>query len=298
MNMPEEDSESGGQGSPETTDEKDTNNSNQQTSEDHSNMSNSSTVQLSVRSLVIGVFVMGVAIGFSGGIMTGSGTSLIGTDSADNMDVEDPTPQPSDTGSDNTGQDDTNDQNDGNSINMDDIDLEGEPVLGQEDAPVTMVVYEDFECPFCKRFEEGAVKQIESNYVDSGQVKVVWKDRPLTQLHPWAEPAAAAAECVYREGGDEAFWNVKDKVFANQESIETSNVESKIKSWASEEGVSESAVQSCIDNDNPMEEVNADSTEGEELGASGTPTAFIDGRKIVGAQPFSNFEPVIEAALG
>lgn len=296
--MSEEDSENGEHNSPETTDEKNTNNTSQQTSKNQSNVNNSSTVQLSVRSLTIGVFIMGVALGFSGGILTSSGTSLIGTDGPENIGVENPSPQPTDTGGDDAGQ--NNDGTQGQeteTIDMNKIDMEGEPVLGQEDAPVTMVVYEDFECPFCKRFEEGAVQQIESNYVDSGQVKIVWKDRPLTQLHPWAEPSAAAMECVYREGGNEAFWAVKDKVFANQDSIETSNVESKIKSWAEEEGASQSAVQSCIDNDNPMEEVNADSTEGQELGASGTPTAIVNGQKIVGAQPFSNFESAIESAL-
>lgn len=295
--MSEEDSESGETNSPETKDENNTKNSNQQNSENNSETTGSSTVQLSVKSLMAGVFIMGVAIGFSGGVITGSGGNLIGTESPENIGVEDPPSQPTDTGSDNTGQEDSGNQGESETINMDDIDMEGEPVLGEEDAPVIMVVYEDFECPFCKRFEEGAVQQIESNYVDSGQVKIVWKDRPLTQLHPWAEPSAAAMECVYREGGDEAFWAVKDKVFANQDSIETSNVESKIKGWASEEGVSETAVQSCLDNGNPMEEVNADSTEGRNLGASGTPTAYVNGQKVVGAQPYSNFESIIESAL-
>ena len=178
------------------------------------------------------------------------------------------------------------------------IETEGEPVLGEEDAEVTIVVFEDFQCPFCKRFEENAFPQIKSNYVETGEVKVVWKDRPLPQLHPWAEGAAAAMECVYREGGNQAFWDTKNKIFSNQADISTSNVESQIKSWAAEEGVSESEVQSCLGDDNPMEEVNADSTEGENAGASGTPTVFVDDQKIVGAQPYSNFESAIETELG
>ena len=250
----------------------------------------SGNIELSVRSLMIGVFVMGLAIGFSGGVLTGSGTDFLDTETVGNTGSDDSPTEPSDSGNDNQ-------QGETETINMDNIDMEGEPVLGEQDAPVTMVVYEDFECPFCKRFEEGAVQQIESNYVESGQVKMVWKDRPLKQLHPWAEPSAAAMECVYREGGDETFWAVKDKIFSNQDSIETSNVESKIKSWAAEEGVSEPAVQNCIDNDNPMEEVNADSTEGQNIGAGGTPTSFVDGQKLVGAQPYSSFESAIESAL-
>jgi len=248
----------------------------------------SSSIQMSVRSVMAGVFVIGLAVGFSGGILTSQGSFSVGETTPLQPSGDSPT-QPTD----NT---DTQ-QQETETIDMSSIDTEGEPVLGDEDAEVTMVIFEDFECPFCKRFEEGAFQKIESNYVETGDLKVVWKDRPLTRLHPWAEPGAAAMECIYQQGGDEAFWKVKDKVFSNQDSIEASNVESKIKGWGAEQGVSESDVQSCIDNDNPMEEVNSDSREGQRLGAGGTPTSFIDGQKIVGAQPYSNFKPVIEQAL-
>jgi protein-disulfide isomerase len=192
----------------------------------------------------------------------------------------------------------TGNQGETETIDMSEIEMEGEPVLGQEDAPVTMIVYEDFQCPFCKRFEEGAVSQIVSNYVESGDVKIVWKDRPLTRLHPWAKPAAEAMECVHREGGNDVFWTLKDKIFSNQNQLSTSNAQSQIKSWAADEGVSESAIQSCIDSGDAMSEVEADSTEGQQLGASGTPTSFVNGQKLVGAQPFSRFETVIEEELG
>jgi protein-disulfide isomerase len=180
----------------------------------------------------------------------------------------------------------------------------GEPVLGEEDAPVTMVVYEDFQCPFCKRFETESFPQIKSNYVDSGQVKVIWKDRPIPQLgHDWAEPAAAAMECVYRQDND-AFWNVKDELFSQaktltrgEEEFTPENIQSRIVTIASDEGVSSSAVQSCVDNGNPMDEVNADSREAQEIGASGTPSFFINGNKVVGAQPYSSFETTIEEEL-
>ena len=286
--MPEEDSETE---ESETQPEPDSENNETDTSTENSekpeqSSSSSGTVQLSVRSLVIGVFVLGIAIGFSGGVLTSQSGQLLGSISADGGQES---PQPSDS---------QGNQQESQNVDMNDVEIEGEPVLGESDASVTMFVYEDFQCPFCKRFEEGAFQEIKTNYVDTGQVKVVWKDRPLPQVgHEWAEPSAAAMECVYREGGNQAFWNVKDKVFANQNTLSTSNVESQIKSWASEEGVSETAVQSCIDNDNPMEEVNQDSRQGQNIGADGTPTAFINGQKIVGAQPYSNFEQKIEKAL-
>jgi protein-disulfide isomerase len=180
---------------------------------------------------------------------------------------------------------------------MDDIPLEGEPMLGDENAPVTMVIYEDFECPFCQQFEQNAFPQIVSNYVDSGQVRVVWKDLPLPQLgHDWAEPSAEAMECVYRQD-NQAFWNVKDKVFENQNSITTENVVSNIKDYASQEGVSGSEIQSCIDSGNAMEEVDGDVQEAQQVGANGTPTIIINGVKVVGAQPYSQFESVIESQL-
>jgi protein-disulfide isomerase len=247
------------------------------------------TKQFGVATFALGV-LLGLALGGLGGA-TATGMIQETTESA---------PAPSPSG--NTG--DTGDNGDTGSpggstetIDMSQIEMGGEPVLGEEDAPVTMVVYEDFECPFCKRFEEGAVSQIVSNYVDSGQVKIVWKDRPLTQLHPWAKPGAEAMECVYREGGNNVFWNLKDEVFSNQNQLSTSNAQSQIKSWAAEEGVSESAIQNCIDSGDAMSEVEADSTEGQEIGASGTPTSFVNGQKLVGAQPYSQFESVIEEEL-
>ncbi len=193
---------------------------------------------------------------------------------------------------------DTGQQPSEDSVDMSQISLDGEPVLGNGDAAVTMVIFEDFECPFCKRFEENAMPQIKSNFVDSGQVKVVWKDLPLPErIHPWADEGAAAMECVFREGGNDVFWAVKDKVFANQDSINQNNAYSQIKQFASEEGVDASAVQSCLDNDNPMEEVNQDKQEAGSVGATGTPTAFIAGQKIVGAQPYPRFESAITSAL-
>ncbi len=251
--------------------------------------------QLSAMHALIGVFLIGMVTGGFGHAVLDD-TVLSGTQSLelDSQGDTDTNPQPSGNQDDGT-QEPT--QPDTETVSMDDIPLEAEPMLGDENAPVTMVVYEDFQCPFCQQFEQGAMQQIVSNYVDSGQVKVVWKDLPLPQLgHDWAEPAAAAMECVYRQD-NQAFWNVKDRVFENQAGISVSNVESTIKDYASQEGVSSDAVQSCIDNDNPMEEVNGDSDEAQQVGANGTPTIIINGQKIVGAQPYSNFEQVIESQL-
>ena len=253
----------------------------------------SGTIQLSVRSLVAGVFVLGIALGFSGGVLTSGGNSLMAPQTGNDA------PSPSQA-------EDTNNNQQADTVDMTKIDMEGEPVLGEDDAQVTMVIYEDYQCPFCKRFETETFPQIKSNFVDTGDVKVVWKDFPAPSLgHDWAEPAAAATECVYREGDNEAFWNVNKKIFEQaktltrgEDEFTTENIQSRIKEFASEEGVSESAIQSCIDNDNPMQEVNGDKQGIQAITSSiGTPTAIINGKKVVGAQPYPQFESVIEEEL-
>jgi len=138
--------------------------------------------QLSAVHALIGVFLIGMVTGgFGHAVLDDSG--LIGQQQSleDNTDTN---PQPS-------GNQDTADQEpaqpDTETVSMDQINMESEPVLGDQNAPVTMVIYEDFQCPFCQRFEQNTMPQIKSNYVDTGKVKVVWKDMPIPQIgHEWA----------------------------------------------------------------------------------------------------------------
>lgn len=260
--------------------------------------------QISTELALFSVFVLGIAVGLSSGLLVaGSGGSF------DLGQVGMPSGDSEESGS------------DGPTVDVSNIDTSGEPVLGQSDAPVTMVVYEDFQCPFCQRFEQGAVSQIESNYVVEGDVKIIWKDFPLAtpftsrNIHPWATPAAETMECVYRQDND-AFWSVKDTVFSNQNSLNTDNVESEIIQWAVDQGVSESEVRSCLENGNPLEEVRSDVQEGKNFEAvidtpsgpspfvSSTPSAVIysegdsTGEPVVGAQPYGAFRNIIESKLG
>lgn len=277
--MPEEDTEK------REVEEASENEETQQVENDEENQSR--TVTLSVNTVILGAFILGLAVGFAGGSFVSQGESLLGQEAAAPSGNNNADNQPSDTG---------NQQNQDNKVSVADLSLKGEPVLGQEDAPLTMVMWEDFECPFCKRFEENTFPQIKKNFVDTGKVKVVWKDFPLPdRIHPWANEAAYAMECVYREGGNDAFWTVKNKVFANQNTISTSNVNSKIKTWASQEGVSNSSVQSCIDS-GVSNEVKQDRDEGQNRGISGTPGFLVyksnsdEATKLIGAQPYSRFE--------
>lgn len=180
--------------------------------------------------------------------------------------------------------------------NSAELSIEGEPMIGNPDANITIVEFGDFECPACNQFAQQTYPQIVNNYIESGQVNMVWKDYPLTEIgHDWARPAAMAAECVYREGGDEAFFNVKQQIFTNQGSLDGSNVQSEIISYAEEENVSGEAVQQCLDNGNPGQEVDQDKSEGRSSGVSGTPTVFVDGQEI--NAEYSSIRAAIEQQL-
>jgi len=170
------------------------------------------------------------------------------------------------------------------------INLEGAHIRGDENAPVTMVEWSDFQCPFCGRFYVETEKQLVEEYVNTGKVKLIYKQFPLEQLHPFAKPAALASECAAEQG---KFWEYHDKVFENQQSLNGEN----LKKWAGEIGLNQAQFDSCLDDQKYLDKVNADLAEGSSAGIRGTPGFLIDGQLISGAQPYSVFKSAIEAAL-
>ena len=170
-----------------------------------------------------------------------------------------------------------------------DVSLDDDAVEGDVDAPVTIVEFSDFQCPYCGRYIEETYPQIKEKYIDTGKVKYIFRDFPLG-FHQNARPAAIAAECVREEGGDSAFWAYHDVLFANQEELSADD----LKGYASEMGYD---IDSCLDSEKYGDEVDADMAEGASYGVSGTPAFFINGKKLVGAQPFAAFEAAIEAEL-
>lgn len=184
----------------------------------------------------------------------------------------------------------------GGPSNSADLSIEGEPVIGNPDANVTIVEFADFQCPYCAQFNQQTYPQIYSNYIETGQVKMVAKDYPLTEIgHDWARPAAMTMECIYREGGDEAYFNVKETVYSNQNLLNGANVRSEIISYAEEENVSAEAVRSCMDNGNPGREVDRDKSQGRSAGVTGTPTVFVNGQEI--NAEYSSIRAAIEQQL-
>lgn len=179
-----------------------------------------------------------------------------------------------------------------------DIPLEESPARGDPDAPVVVVEYSDYQCPFCWRHFQETMPQLQE-YIDAGQVRYVFKDYPIRRIHPEAQKAHEAARCAREQGGDDTYWEMHDLIFASQNewSGNPKSVDA-LKRLAAGAGLDSTAFDACLDEGRYEAVVSADLAEGGGLGISGTPTFFINGQRLVGAQPFSVFEQAIEAALG
>lgn len=169
------------------------------------------------------------------------------------------------------------------------VSVDDDPVKGSEDASVTIIEFSDFQCPFCGRFYTQALPQIEKNYIETGKVKLVYRDYPLG-FHENAQKAAEASECADEQG---KFWEYHDKLFENQGALDVDS----LKQYADDLGLDTAEFNGCLDSDKMASEVQADFNDGRSYGVSGTPTFFVNGFKLVGAQPYSAFEQAIEQEL-
>jgi protein-disulfide isomerase len=169
----------------------------------------------------------------------------------------------------------------------------------RKDAPtegkgkVEIVEFSDFQCPFCKRFFDETYSQLKSKYIDTGKVKLTFRHYPLP-FHQNAQKSAEAAECANNQG---KFFPYHDVLFTKGQGDGTGLAIADLKQYASDLGLNTGKFNSCLDNGDTAEIVKKDFEAGGKSGVSGTPTFFINGEKIVGAQPFSAFETAIEKAL-
>jgi protein-disulfide isomerase len=163
--------------------------------------------------------------------------------------------------------------------NLDRLTLADQPSFGPSDAPVTIVEFGDFECPDCRM--EAPVLRHELPQTYDKNVRVVFKNYPLESVHPWARAAAIAGRCVYRQG-DGAFWKFYDWIYENQDRISGENLNAKVQEWAGQNGVDTVKLGQCVDTKATEPEVNQSIAEAHALGIAGTPTLFINGRKIGG----------------
>lgn len=175
--------------------------------------------------------------------------------------------------------------------NLSQIRTTDAPVMGDPKAPVTIVEYSDFECPVCRNLHD-ALRNILPNY--PGKVQVIFKDFPLEQIHPWARTAAIAGRCAYQQK-PEAFWKVYDLIYDNQEIISAANAWGKMVDYASQAGLDADVFKSCMASPEAGAAVNASHANGEKLEVNSTPTLFVNGRRMVGAdanqlQQYINYE--------
>lgn len=168
-----------------------------------------------------------------------------------------------------------------------------DPIMGDKDAPVTIVEFSDYQCPFCAAFYNGALPDIKKKYIDTGKVKLIYRDYPLS-FHPDAFPAALLAECVDNLSDDETYYKVHDQIF---ETIAGGFDYDALSKFAVGLGVDEAKLKKCFDSNEFKDEIYADQKDGEKAGVSGTPGFLVNGWLISGAQPFSKFEEVIEKEL-
>ena len=169
-----------------------------------------------------------------------------------------------------------------------DVSVDDDPSLGPENAPVTIVAFSDFQCPYCGRFALDTFDQLMAEY--DGQIRFVFRDFPLTQMHPDSLGAHIAAECANEQG---KFWEMHDLIFANQTALDTETLQG----YAEQLNLDMTAFNSCLEDPAMEDEVMADVTDGGSYGVVGTPYFFVNGILIRGAQPLSAFESLINQEL-
>ncbi len=175
---------------------------------------------------------------------------------------------------------------------------EDDHIRGNVDAPITIVEYSDFDCPFCSRFHT-SMKSVVSEY--DGEVAWVYRQFPLPQLHPQAPEVALASECVASLGGDDAFWTFADGYFAVREAGDSTPYETLLPSLVRETGVDIATFQECYEAGDLMDEVQTDVANAVETGGRGTPWSILigpSGKKypINGAVPLEQVRQLIEQA--
>ncbi len=188
--------------------------------------------------------------------------------------------------------------------------VDDDPVLGNENAEITIIEFSDYQCPFCRKFWTETLPSIQKEYIDTGKVKFVYRDFPLDSIHPAATPAAEAANCA-RDlyGGDKAYFKMHDKIFQEGNKLDGGDPikgpvrgtaqfgAAELKQWAKDLGYD---ISSCLDSGKFKSEVQKDLNDAQAAGGRGTPffvimkTGDSEGIPLSGAYPFSTFQQIID----
>jgi len=173
------------------------------------------------------------------------------------------------------------------------------PSLGKPDAPVILIEFSDYQCPFCGRFFKQTFAALKADYIDTGKLRYVFRDFPLDSIHPQARKAAEAAHCAGAQG---KYWEMHDTLFKNQGALTVDN----LKAFARDVGLDMDAFNTCLDQGMYAEAVNQHLAAGSQAGINGTPGFFIgktsaegtlEATLIKGAQPITAFRQVIDSLL-
>jgi len=179
--------------------------------------------------------------------------------------------------------------------NLDKIKTADQPSFGGgANAPVNLVVFGDFQCPYCKAEAEVIRKNVAQTFND--KVRVVFKDFPLEAIHPWARAGSVAGRCVYKQDAKK-FWDFHDWIYAGQEEISVENLKAKVTEWAAKNGMDAAAYGTCLNDKAIDAEVSANLQEGRALGINATPTSYMNGFKLEGSVKWEVLEQIITMEL-
>jgi protein-disulfide isomerase len=176
---------------------------------------------------------------------------------------------------------------DTNQVRRVDVSTDDDPSIGPADAPVTIIEFSDYQCPYCQVWYKQVYQQLLASYPD--KIRFVYRDLPLP-MHPEAIPAAEAANCAGEQG---AYWKYHDALFNQQYGLSRTAYEQ----YAADLGLDANAFVACLDSHRYQSEIQADASDASRIGITGTPSFVVNGRILVGALPFSDFKAVIDEEL-
>ena len=169
-------------------------------------------------------------------------------------------------------------------------DRTGQPTLGNPNAKITMVEFADFQCPYCQAFFRDTFPEIKAKYIDIGKVKFIFRQLPLA-IHQNAQAAAVASECANNQN---RFYDYYDMVFKNAQPSGAGLAAANLKQYAKALGLDSSKFNQCLDNNETLPQITEDVNAAIAAQVAGTPTFFVNGQKVVGAQGFSVFQQILQ----
>jgi protein-disulfide isomerase len=178
---------------------------------------------------------------------------------------------------------------------LDKLNTQFSPSFGTPGAPVVIVVFTDFECPFCKEEAKMLRENLLSAYPK--QVRVYFKDFPLGQIHPWAKMASIAGRCIFRQNAG-AFWKYHDWVYEHQAELTPANFQDQVLGWAKGNQIDTLQLTQCLEARSTEGEVDKSIAEGKALSINSTPTMFVNGRRLVGQVAWPNLREIIDYEIG